>query len=94
MVSKKEEEFAKKWAKVVAKAWSDPAFKEKLMKNPQQILKEYDIAVPAGKRIVIQEESNDTLQLFLPKKPAASMSQEELLKVAAASQGWCQAACS
>ena len=84
MVSKKEEDFHKKWAKVIAKAWSDPIFKEKLLKNPQQILKEFDIIAPACAQIKIIEESDGVFQLILPKKPSSALSEEELHKIAAA----------
>lgn len=84
MASKKEEELAMKWAKIIAKAWSDPAFKQKLLKNPQQVLTEHGISVPARARVVIEEDSDEVFHLFLPKKPEGHLSENELKKAAGA----------
>ena len=32
-----------KWSQMVAKAWSDPAFKARLLANPEEVLKEQEV---------------------------------------------------
>ena len=68
----------KELAQVVAKAWSDPQFKEQLMKNPEKVLKELGFFIPEGKQIKICEDTDSILHLVLPEKPKGEFSMEEL----------------
>ena len=78
----KKEEFQKAWGKIIAKAWSDPAFKKNLIKDPSGTLKAQGMEIPSGKRVVVTENTKDTLCLILPEKPAGKLS-EASLEVAA-----------
>ena len=58
---------------VVAKAWSDPKYKERLMANPEQILAEEGVSIRGmGKIRVIDQQPDETL-LLLPPKPAGEL---------------------
>ena len=81
----KREEFQRAWGKIVAKAWSDPTFKKNLIKDPSGTLKAHGIEIPAGKRVVITENTKDAFYLILPEKPAGDLSEEKLREVAAGS---------
>jgi len=77
----------KKWAKVIAKAWSDPAFKAKLLKNPAAVLAEHGVnfpQLPKGARMEMHENTSTTLHMVLPSRPSGAVSEEELVKIAAA----------
>ena len=39
---------AQRWGQIVAQAWADPAFKERLLAQPRAVLGERGISVPAG----------------------------------------------
>jgi hypothetical protein len=39
---------AKRWGEIVAQAWTDPWFKERLLAQPTAVLREHGISVPAG----------------------------------------------
>jgi len=83
------DELAKKWAKVIAKAWADERFKEKLLKNPAQALKEMGIDLPAGQKVEIHAQSDKIIHLVLPQKPKGEMSEQELKNVSGAfSTNW------
>lgn len=82
MINKKPEEFQKLWAKIIAKAWADPAFKQKLLKNPVQTLKENGIEIPSSVHVKIDENSDKVFHLVLPMKPDGRISEEEIAKVA------------
>lgn len=71
-----------KWSEIVMKAWQDPSFKKKLMANPEAVLKEYGIKVPADCAIKIVENSPKTLYLTIPTKPTGELSEEQLQKIA------------
>jgi hypothetical protein len=82
-MAQKKEDFSKKWAKIVAKAWSDPTFKKRLKENPKEILESNGITIPAGTRVVISENTKETFYLTVPEKPAAELSEEKLKLIAA-----------
>lgn len=79
------EQTRKKWAEIIAKAWTDEKFKQKLMANPSRVLKEYGIEPPAHKTFKIVEETKNEKYLILPESPSSTLSEEELVKIAAAS---------
>ena len=78
MQSKNSEEL---WGKVVARTWSDAAFKEQLLADPAKALKEYGIAFPEGVTVKVMEDSAEVVHLILPP-PADELDFEKLDKVA------------
>ena len=80
---KNRDEFTKKWAKVVAKAWTDEAFKQKLLKNPEKTLKEMGLEFPKDMHVEIHEQTGKTIHFMLPQKPKGELSEIELKKFAA-----------
>jgi hypothetical protein len=70
------------YGKIVAKAWRDPAFKAKLLADPQAILKDAGVAVPAGVTVKVVENSASLFHLVLPPKPTGEISDEDLDRVA------------
>ena len=69
-------------SKVIAKAWSDPAFKARLLSNPQAALVEAGVEVPAGVTVKVVEDTETTRHLILPPPPEGELSEEALEKVA------------
>jgi nitrile hydratase len=51
--------------KIVAKAWSDPEFKERLQSTPAATLMELQISVPADMEIVVLENTSEKTYLVL-----------------------------
>jgi hypothetical protein len=82
MDKKTAEEFQKKWGKTVAKAWLDEGFKQKLLKNPQEALKEMGCAI-AGMTFEIHENSEKKTHLILPQKPKGELSEKQLKELSA-----------
>jgi hypothetical protein len=85
----KSEEHAKTYAKIVAKAWDDEAFKKRLLASPVDVLREHGIVVPAGTSVRVEESlrppefRDDLILLPLPAKPtSAELSDEQLDGVA------------
>ena len=71
------------WGQLVAKAWSDPALREKLLADPAGVLKENGVIVPADVTINVRENTDQVVNLVLPVKPsAAELSEEELHQAA------------
>ena len=76
-----QEEVQKAWGKVLAKAWSDEAFKKRLLADPAGVLKENGIEMPPDVTVKVVEDSAKVLHLILPEPPG-DLSLEELEKVA------------
>ena len=81
------EENKKLWAKIVAKAWCDEAFKAELVNNPEQVLKAEGAEIPEGVRVhVVEEQKPSTAEdvyLYLPPvKETIIMDETEVKKAA------------
>jgi hypothetical protein len=70
------------WDQIVARAWADDAFKQRLLADPAAVLKEYGVAPPAGVTIKVHESTDKVLNLTLPPKPGLEeLSVEEVQRV-------------
>jgi hypothetical protein len=80
------------WSQIVGRAWADDDFKERLVADPAAILREYDLAPPAGVRVELLEEfeaapedTDEVLYLVLPAKPSdEELNEDELCSVGGA----------
>ena len=84
-------DWQKGYAKVVAQAWSDAAYKERLLRAPRAALTEAGLEVPSSLEIAVVEDSADKRHLVLPAKPAEGEISEEAL--AGVAGGVCFAIC-
>ena len=57
------------WGKIVAKAWSEPEFKKRLLSDPNAVLKENGMDVPEGVKVQVLEDTNQLVHLALPAPP-------------------------
>jgi hypothetical protein len=80
-------ENAPDFAKIIAKAWRDPAFKAELIANPAAALKAEGIDVPDGMAVTVLENTDKQFHLVLPPSPSTDELSDEAL--AAVSGGWC-----
>jgi hypothetical protein len=82
------EDWAVKWDLLVADAWSDPELKKRLIADPAAVLKQRGIQPPPGVKIKVIEETDDSMCLVLPAKPAEEeLSAEQLESVAGGHEG-------
>jgi hypothetical protein len=63
-------EQGKKYAKLIAKAWSDESFKERLLTNSRAVLEAEGISVPPGIEVKVLEQTNAQFFLVIPQMPA------------------------
>lgn len=59
-------------ARIISRAWSDPAFKQRLLSDPHAALAEEGLTVPAGTTVKIHENTATTQHVVLPAKPQAN----------------------
>ena len=70
-----ESEFA---TKAITKAWSDPAYKKRLMADPRAALAEAGISVPVNLNFKVVENTGTLVHLILPPPPSGEVSEESL----------------
>jgi hypothetical protein len=70
------------FAKIIAKAWRDPAFKAELIANPAAALKAEGIDVPDGVTVTVVENTDKQFHLVLPPVPSDELSEAALDAVA------------
>ena len=68
------EEFQKAYGRIVVKAWSDAAYKEKFLSNPIGVFQENGIEVPEGVQVKIVENTEEDVHFILPAKPTGTCS--------------------
>jgi hypothetical protein len=71
----------RQWAQVVARAWSDAAFKKRLLAQPTAVLKEAGLAVPKGVQFKVVENTERLIHLILPPASRGELAEEELVAV-------------
>jgi hypothetical protein len=62
-------DFETKWGELVARAWTDPAFKARLLADPAAVLKENGLVMPAGFQVQVVENTERVVHLTLPPPP-------------------------
>lgn len=71
-------ETQKAWRGIVTKAWSDEKFKNKLMDDPNGVLRGAGIELPQGVNFVVVENEASRVHLVLPAKPSGDISVSKL----------------
>jgi hypothetical protein len=81
MAQESRQEQAKRYGQVVARAWQDEAFKQRLLRDPRGVLQEHGVSVPAGSQVRLVENTDQVVHLVLPQRPG-DLSPEQLDEVA------------
>ncbi len=81
---KKTIEERKQYAKIIAKAWADDAFKKRLIEDPAAVLDENGIEIPEGTTIKFIEGKENEILLPIQPRPAwtTKLSDQDLERVA------------
>jgi hypothetical protein len=67
------------YAKVLAKAWSDPAYKARLLANPAAALTELGVPVPKHRTLRVIEDTDSEMHVVLPRPPKGAELSDEAL---------------
>lgn len=68
---------------IISKAWSDPAFKAKLVAHGNETLASLGVQVPQGVTIKVLEDTDNVWHLVIPPQSSdVSLTDEQLGKVA------------
>lgn len=59
----------REWQKIVAEAWADPEFKQRLLSDPRAVLAERGILLDDDIEVKVVESETPVRYLWLPPKP-------------------------
>jgi hypothetical protein len=77
------EERGRKMGKILAKAWEDDVFKQRLLKDPKAVLNEEGLETHPTLEIRAVENTEKVFHLVIPPKPdAAELSDDQLQSIA------------
>ena len=79
---------ARRWGRIVAQAWVDEAFKERLLAEPKAVLQEYGIQVPASSGVRVLELPEQAAYFVLPPRPRGELTDEQLDQIVGAGESY------
>ncbi len=68
----------RQWGRVIARAWSDEDFKQRLMDDPRGALAECGIDVPDDVDLFVMEDTDKVRHFVLPPPPTDELTDEQL----------------
>src|SRR3954447_1055148 len=77
-----QQEQARQWGQVVARAWTDEAYKQRLLSDPAAVLAEQGLGVPAGVAVQVHEATAGVMHVVLPPPPSDKLDLDQLDQVA------------
>jgi hypothetical protein len=84
------DEWEAKYSQLIAKAWTDEAFKKRFLEDPATVLKEYGMEMPSDMKVKVVEGTDEEVYLILPPRPSGELSEEDLRDLTAApAYTWC-----
>jgi len=76
----KPEDQARNIQKVIAKAWMDEGFKQRLLADPATTLKKEGVETSPGAEVRVVEDTDKVNYLVLPMKPSSAELSDEALR--------------
>jgi len=74
-------EQSKRLGQIIAKAWDDDAFKQRLLKNATAVLKEEGFEVAANLEVRAVENTEKVFHLVIPPKPSSRELSDDQLQM-------------
>jgi hypothetical protein len=76
-----------KFREIIARAWKDESFKQRLLSDPKKVLGEAGITLPSNARVNVHVDTADTMNFVLPRNPSESELTDEALNGVAGGSG-------
>lgn len=78
------EDQQRRLSRIIAKAWLDKGFKDRLLSDAASTLRQEGVEIPPGVEVRIVEETDKVRYMALPPKPSSEeLSDEQMADVAA-----------
>jgi hypothetical protein len=81
------------WSQIVARAWHDEDFMQRLLADPRAVLAEYDLEGPPGSEVAVEigpevkvDDTGRVRRFMLPDRPTEEVAIEDLFGGAVS---WC-----
>lgn len=74
----------KQWSQIIARAWADEAFKDRLLSEPKTVLREHGLEMAPEMTVRVVEDSEQVRHFVLPANPVGELTEEELSPTAGA----------
>ena len=87
------EEQAKRVQKIIAKAWVDEAFKQRLLSKPSETLREEGMDVPLDVEVRAVESTDKVFYFVIPPKPESDECDIQECGAREAAEASCQSFC-
>ena len=65
-MARESDNFEKMRVKIIVRAWKDPRFKEKLLKNPRAAFKEMGVDLPENFQVNVVADQTNSMTFVLP----------------------------
>jgi hypothetical protein len=85
------EDRGRKIGQIIAKAWADDAYKQRLLKDAGAVLKEAGVDIPDGQVVRAVENTDKLFHLVLPPRPATGELSDDDLDIAGGGWSPCKA---
>jgi len=79
--------------RLIAKAWADEEFKSALLTDPRAALRAQGIEIPEGVTLNVVENTDNVINLVLPKAPEMALVEESLDQVEGMNRCGCGCGC-
>jgi hypothetical protein len=76
-----------KFREIIARAWKDENFKQRLLSDPKGVFREAGIPLPSNLKVNVHVDTPDTMNLIIPRNPAESELSEETLNAVSGGSG-------
>jgi hypothetical protein len=82
-----------RYAQIIARAWADEEFKQRLMSDPRSVLGEFDVKIPRGAEVRVVTEpparkARGEIVFVLPEKPRGWIELESRPLTASPNDDW------
>jgi len=65
----REREYQRRYAMVLATAWRDKEFMQRLMREPRACFGEFGIVLPADREVVVHVDTDKEIHIVIPPRP-------------------------
>jgi hypothetical protein len=76
-----------KFREIIARAWKDEDFKQKLLSDPKKVFGEAGISFPANLNVNVHVDTPDAVHIVIPRNPAESELSDETLNAVSGGTG-------
>jgi len=86
----REREYQRRFAMLLATAWRDQDFMQRLLNQPLECFEQFGITVPKDRRILVHVDTDKELHVVIPERPPAF---DEAIEMDTADNCWKSSKC-